>query len=222
MSRVSKETISKLTAFIDSLPEEARNKCALCNETLTHIVKQAEVQTGAGTATVTKALSDKINEGSADGDRVSGGALRQRVLDHSGEKKRICSNGTNSSPPSEPATRKQKENPTNVAKKSNSETKTGGYVQSITSQINPPTDRGGKRKKGNGIEAQSNEQMSVPTHRKINKKRAWSKVAKDLFKIMKYMQENCDSGEVIDKYVSSKIQSYFSIIEAYVDDMRGE
>lgn len=79
MGRVSKETIKKLNAFIESLPEEARSKCALCNETLTHIVKQAEAQTGAGTATVTKALSDKLNDGAAPGDRVSGEALQDRV-----------------------------------------------------------------------------------------------------------------------------------------------
>ena len=72
MARVSQETIEKLNAFIDSLPEEAKNKCALCNETLTHIVKQAEAQTGAGTATVTKVLSEKLNDGAADGDRVFG------------------------------------------------------------------------------------------------------------------------------------------------------
>ena len=79
MARVSQETIEKLNAFIDSLPEEAKNKCALCNETLTHIVKQAEAQTGAGTATVTKVLSEKLNDGAADGDRVSGSALQDRV-----------------------------------------------------------------------------------------------------------------------------------------------
>jgi len=61
MPRVSQETISKLNDFLDSLPEAARAKCALCNETLTHIVKTAEAQTGAGTATVTKGLADRIN-----------------------------------------------------------------------------------------------------------------------------------------------------------------
>ena len=79
MARVSKETIERLNAFIDSLPEEARNKCALCSETLTHITKLAEVQTGAGTATVTKAIADRINETAAPGDQVSGNALREKV-----------------------------------------------------------------------------------------------------------------------------------------------
>lgn len=79
MSRVSSDTIEKLTAFIESLPTEAKSKCALCNETLTHIVKQAEAQTGAGTATVTSALANHLNEGAAPGDVVSGSKLRDRV-----------------------------------------------------------------------------------------------------------------------------------------------
>ena len=65
MPRVSEETIKKLDDFINSLPQEARSKCALCSETLTHIVKMAEVQTGAGTATVARVLSEKINENAA-------------------------------------------------------------------------------------------------------------------------------------------------------------
>ena len=79
MPRVSSETLEKLEAFIDSLPAEARGKCALCTETLTHIVKTAEVETGAGTATVTRVLSEKINETAAPADRVSEQALRRRV-----------------------------------------------------------------------------------------------------------------------------------------------
>jgi len=80
MGRVSKETIEKLNEFICSLPEEARGKCALCNQTLVHIVKQAEAQTGAGTATVTKALADKINETAAPLDRVEASSLRDKVI----------------------------------------------------------------------------------------------------------------------------------------------
>lgn len=79
MPRVSQDTINKLNAFLNSLPAEARSKCALCNETLTHLVKTAEVETGAGTATVTRALSEKINEGAAPGDRVTDQQLRRRV-----------------------------------------------------------------------------------------------------------------------------------------------
>ena len=103
MGRVSQETISKLNDFIESLPQEARQKCALCNETLTHIVKQAEVQTGAGTATVTKVLSEKMNEGAAPGDQVNGNALRVKVQRQEG----ICTNRANKSsspkPKKEPA-----------------------------------------------------------------------------------------------------------------------
>lgn len=79
MPRVSHETIEKLNEFINLLAGDARSKCALCTETLTHIVKTAEAQTGAGTATVTRALAEKINETAAPGDRVSGGALQDRV-----------------------------------------------------------------------------------------------------------------------------------------------
>lgn len=92
MGRVSSETIDKINAFFLSLPDEAKSKCALCNETLTHIVKQAEVQTGAGTATVVKVLADHINENAAPADKMSDGALRQRVLLNDGS---ICRNPTN-------------------------------------------------------------------------------------------------------------------------------
>ncbi len=95
MARVSEDAIRKLTAFLDSLPDEARSKCALCNETLTHIVKMAEVASGAGTATVTRELAARVNDGAAPGDRVSPEALRQRAIQAAGEKNRICSNGTN-------------------------------------------------------------------------------------------------------------------------------
>lgn len=79
MSRVSRETLDKLQAFFDTLEPEVQSKCALCNETLVHIVKLAEVKTGAGTATVTRELAARVNEGSAPGDAVSGKALEMRV-----------------------------------------------------------------------------------------------------------------------------------------------
>ena len=79
MPRVSEETINKLQEFIESLPDYARNKCALCNETLTHIVKQAEAQTGAGTATVTRELAARIDEDAAPGVKPDGDRLRKRV-----------------------------------------------------------------------------------------------------------------------------------------------
>jgi len=79
MARVSKETIEKLNEFFDTLPTDARNKCALCNETLTHIVNLAAAKTGAPTATVTRELASRVNDGAAPGDLVSGGALQDRV-----------------------------------------------------------------------------------------------------------------------------------------------
>lgn len=79
MGMVSQETIAKLNAFIDSLPEEARSKCALCNETLTHIVKQAEAQTGAPTLTVCRTIADDINKVAAPADMVTAEQLRGKV-----------------------------------------------------------------------------------------------------------------------------------------------
>jgi len=99
MPRVSKETIEKLNSFICSLPSEAKNKCAICNETLTHLVKTAEVETGAGTATVTRALADEINQTAAPGDRVTGERLRQKTLRHTGERTDKCADRTNNPPP---------------------------------------------------------------------------------------------------------------------------
>lgn len=86
MAKVSQETLKKLNDFLDSLPSEAQSKCSLCNETLVHLVKTAEVETGAGTATVTRELANRINDGAAPGDKVSGNALRNRVQNIEGVK----------------------------------------------------------------------------------------------------------------------------------------
>lgn len=86
MPRVNPDTLKKLNAFIDSLPDYVKEKCALCNETLTHIVKQAEAQTGAGTRTVCRAIADQHNAGVPEGDKVSEEALTQRVRQKEGVK----------------------------------------------------------------------------------------------------------------------------------------
>ena len=65
---------------------KARSKCALCNETLTHIVKMAEVASGAGTATVTRELAARMNENAAPLDRVTPDQLRDRVRRQDGSK----------------------------------------------------------------------------------------------------------------------------------------
>ncbi len=85
MGRVSQDTLKKLNAFIDSLPAEVKGKCALCNETLTHIVKKAEVETGAGAKTVCRAIVEEINEGAVPQDTVSTDKLVQRVRRHEGK-----------------------------------------------------------------------------------------------------------------------------------------
>jgi len=93
MPRVSPETLKKLTDFINSLSEDVKNKCSLCNTTLTDLVKKAEVQTGAGTATVTRVLAERINKTAAPGDRVSERSLVDKVRNVEG--KRIIDNVNN-------------------------------------------------------------------------------------------------------------------------------
>ena len=90
MSRVAKDVLKKLADFLDNLPSNVRGKCALCNETLTHIVKQAETQTGAPMATVTKAIADSHNETAASMDKVSGSVLQDRVRRNEGKKVKLA------------------------------------------------------------------------------------------------------------------------------------
>ena len=94
------DTLAKIRDFFDGLTGEAKSKCALCNETLTHIVKMAEVETGAGTATVTKVLAEQLNDGAVEGDKVSGDALRFRVRNTEGRRKSAI--GTDSQNPDAP------------------------------------------------------------------------------------------------------------------------
>jgi hypothetical protein len=89
MGRVKAETLKKLHAFIDDLPDDVRSKCALCNETLVHIVTTAEATVQAGTATICKALTDKINETAAPRDRIGSQELRQKALWQSGRKENV-------------------------------------------------------------------------------------------------------------------------------------
>jgi len=79
MARVSKQTLERLADFIATLPEEQKSKCAMCNDTLVHLVKSAEVATGAPQSTVAHAIAADINEGAAPADVVSGKALNNRV-----------------------------------------------------------------------------------------------------------------------------------------------
>jgi uncharacterized protein YoaH (UPF0181 family) len=86
MARITAEQLQLLQAFLDSLPDEARGKCSICNTTLTHIAKQAEAEVGVGTATVARVLAEKINETALPADRVTAGQLRDRVRRSAGEK----------------------------------------------------------------------------------------------------------------------------------------
>ncbi|MDX9788651.1 MAG: hypothetical protein RBT11_17875 [Desulfobacterales bacterium] len=78
--KVSQQTIAKLEDFLKDLPSEVWAKCSICNETLVHWAKKAEAETGAGTATVSKAIADKVNSDAAPGDKISSEALRQRII----------------------------------------------------------------------------------------------------------------------------------------------
>ena len=100
MSRVAKDVLKKLADFLDNLPGDVRSKCSLCNETLTHIVKQAEAQTGAPTATVAREIAARHNEGAATGDVVSGESLRSRVVNIEHGRPDKCRNPTLTQQPS--------------------------------------------------------------------------------------------------------------------------
>ena len=95
MGRISRENLDNLKVFISSLPDDVKGKCTLCNETLTHIVKSAEAETGAGTATVTRIIAEHINDGAAPGDEVKGHALNERVRQKEGLNDRKIRNPEN-------------------------------------------------------------------------------------------------------------------------------
>jgi len=86
MSRVNEETAKKVANFLDNQPPEFWNKCTLCNTTLLDTVKKGEVQTGAGTYTIVKAISERFNENAPSQDKVTGNALNQRVRQQEGLK----------------------------------------------------------------------------------------------------------------------------------------
>ena len=86
MARPTSEQLRLLQAYFDTLSTDQKGKCALCNETLVHIVKQAEAETGVGTATAARVLAEKVNETALPADRVTAGQLRDRVRRSAGEK----------------------------------------------------------------------------------------------------------------------------------------
>lgn len=100
MSKPTQDVIKKVIAFFDALPEETISKCTLCRDTLTHICTSAEVETGAGKATVTRELANKVNKNAAEHDKVTSESLRNRVRYHSGETHPIkWSNSPDKTPP---------------------------------------------------------------------------------------------------------------------------
>ena len=79
---------------------------------MTHTDKTAEVKTGAGTSTVTRVLARRINEGAAEQDKVSEGALQDRVRRNEGVK---VANRQNKTPDSETASSKRAKRPNKPA-----------------------------------------------------------------------------------------------------------
>ncbi len=57
----------------------------MCNETLTHIVKTTELETGAGTKTVYRAIAEGINTDAAPQARESLDQLNNRSIDNEGK-----------------------------------------------------------------------------------------------------------------------------------------
>jgi hypothetical protein len=131
------DTLAKIRDFFDGLTGEAKSKCALCNETLTHIVKMAEVETGAGTATVTKVLAEKINEGAVEGDKVSGNALRVRVQYAEGKKSAQSEHISQSPvmPTVKPGQNGQKINPKTIVEEVDRRVKNGKSIRAAAQEI---------------------------------------------------------------------------------------
>lgn len=89
MGKVSQETQEQVHKFFQNCEGEIITKCSICKETLTHMTKLAEVETGAGTDTVCKILADQINQHALPQDRVTAKALSNRVRRHEGKDSHI-------------------------------------------------------------------------------------------------------------------------------------
>lgn len=109
MGRVAADAIERLSQIMAVLDGGDTKACRLCNETLTHNIKQIEANTGASERAVCEAIADKINETALPQDKVTGESLRQRVKQHDGSKARIGSIGTNRKPTKEEVAAKKEE-----------------------------------------------------------------------------------------------------------------
>ena len=95
MARPDQATLDLIKDEVARIPPDRLSKCALCNDTLTHIVKTIEAKTGGGTATVARMVADEINKTATPGDRVSGEKLRNRINNQERVK---CVNNTDKTP----------------------------------------------------------------------------------------------------------------------------
>ena len=89
MGKVSKEVVKAVIDEVDKLDEAVKDKCSLCNITLTDIVKRIEVSSNASVSTVCNTIAKVLNRSKSDGEKISAEALRQRVLNTEGKRKNV-------------------------------------------------------------------------------------------------------------------------------------
>lgn len=73
------ESNGNLEEYFNLLPPGMKKKCAMCNNTLAHVVTQAMVATGSSERATVKVLADQLNEGAAQQDVVTAEQLRARA-----------------------------------------------------------------------------------------------------------------------------------------------
>jgi predicted DNA-binding protein YlxM (UPF0122 family) len=87
MARVKKEIKNKIIEAINNLDNNIKDKCSLCNITLTDVVLKISTTTDAPLETVAGVIADEINEGRPEYEHVSKRALVQRIKRTTGEVK---------------------------------------------------------------------------------------------------------------------------------------
>lgn len=211
MPRVSTETIEKINAFFDDLPDEARSKCALCNETLTHIVKSAEAQTGAGTATVTRELAHRINEDAAPGDRVDGEKLRNRVNNQ--ERKSICVKNTDRPTGKKALTQSTKKEP-EPKPEFKPEFKPEPQTWTCTEC--------GKEYPMSVEKCDCQKVKQADGKKKPSQKACWSIVERRLRSLKEYMENNCRIDADISPKIAGAILDHIDFIKTYEEEFLNE
>jgi hypothetical protein len=100
MARIKKEVKDKIIEAINNLDNNIKDKCSLCNITLTDVVLKISTTTDAPVETVAGVIADEINEGRPKYEHVSKKALICRIKRTTGEvkhSKRVLKNELNHS-----------------------------------------------------------------------------------------------------------------------------